>query len=276
MEKIKSEARPTAVFSFEPAAEEGEGGAWNGQEPAIAPERTYQDPSCQVYRLQGAPSSPLDSKWSAADLRTLAFLSYFHSIFPFSPSTSSTVRTNTLPVSWDYSTPLVRRPPFALDWTVAEGQLKGVHLLDSDVPYEQVLYALNGSVVALVCATEVDEDSSTSVDADAATSAAFPLSHTPPSPSNTRSPGLALVRSIDSTSHTLHLLTPVPFSGPVSLLKGSIDLPLPLLLDFTASEEEQAKGVCGTEWREVPYLSKVEGEEGRRKVRRNVMRRGQA
>ncbi|ORY54149.1 hypothetical protein BCR35DRAFT_296765 [Leucosporidium creatinivorum] len=278
--KLKAEARPTHVVSFEPAEESTEGG-WSGQEQMAPPPPEYQDPSCQVIRLVGAPSSPLDSKWSAADLRTLSLISYFHAVFPRDPTPSDVPRTNTFPTAWDFSTPLVSQTPFTVDWTASRKQIKGVHLLDSDVPYEQVLYALNGSVVALL--EEIESinqlEEAMPPSAPSAQAHAFPLLYLPPPPTSTRSLGLALIRSIDPTTQTLHLLTPVHSShlaaSPLTLVKGAIDLPLPLLLDFKAGEMELNKGVCGTEWKDVPYLTVEEGEQGRKKVRRNLMRRGQ-
>jgi polynucleotide 5'-hydroxyl-kinase GRC3/NOL9 len=49
------------------------------------------------------------------------------------------------------------------------------------------------------------------------------------------------------------------------------------MLDHTASESERELGLRGVEWKEVPFLSIEEGEgAGRRRVRRNLMRRGHA
>jgi len=49
------------------------------------------------------------------------------------------------------------------------------------------------------------------------------------------------------------------------------------MLDHTASESEREQGLRGVEWKEVPFLSIEEGEgAGRRRVRRNLMRRGHA
>lgn len=50
-----------------------------------------------------------------------------------------------------------------------------------------------------------------------------------------------------------------------------------MVLDWggRGEEERTERGVCGVEWREVVYFG-GEGEgSGRRKVRRNLMRRGQ-
>ena len=320
--KLKAEARPSHMLLFEPSAVVGGddmaaggaddrgnwsaasgsgGGSGKGGDPPL-PNTEYQrmEPSSSssssssssyaVIRLAGAPSSPLDSKWSAADLRTLAFISYFHSIFP-SASHHDGRTTNLFPLSWDFTSPLVSRTPFAVDWTIGQGQITGVHLLDSDVPYEQVLYALNGSIVALVQPSEEGgevnaEEPQNATSMTTTNTNAFPLLSSPPLPGTSRALGLALIRSIDPSCQTLHLVTPVPIisssgSGagatPVLLVKGALDLPLPLQLDFNATEVESARGVCGTEWKDVPYLS-VEGNEpaGRKKVRRNLMRRGQA
>lgn len=279
--KLKDQVRPTHVFAFEVASDEENGSTT----PAYGDHNTYEtNLPYLLHRLPGAPSTPLDSKWSPADQRTLAFISYFHSVFPSSSSSSTSSpkgsnNLNRLPINWDFSTSLVTRTPFSLSWRREEGRLSEVRLLDNQVEYEQVLFALNGSVVALALTPSTDfaapeEDDSTTIDP-----LAFPY-FTTPSPTPLPSLGLALIRSIDPITQTLHLLTPIPSpspsSGPLILLKGSIDLPLPLSIDFLAKEEERERGVCGVDWKDVPFLS-VEGMEGggRRKVRRNLMRRGQ-
>lgn len=278
--KLKADVRPTHIYSI---------GRTEEDHTASVSSHTH----VQVVQLPAAPSSPLESKWSTADLRTLALIAYFHSSFP-----SSTPRSysNRFPSAWDFSTPLVSRSPYTIDWTASAGQLRAVQLLDgNDVPYEQILHVLNGSLVAISLPSSAPDFEQSLSPTAFPYSSAFSSALSSPatgSLSLTQSFGLGLVRSIDPTAHALHILTPVPLSrialethdGLVLLHKssdgGGVELPLPLMLDHTATEAEAAKGVCGTEWKDVPYLSVGgdggQGGSGRRRVRRNLMRRAQA
>lgn len=272
LEKLKSEAAPTHLFRFEVVDENGTSD-FNDSTSWHAESLPYQ-----VYKMEPAPASPLDSKWSAADLRTLSMISYFHALFPPPLSSSSLmIHTNVFPSTWDFSSPLVEKVPYAVDWTNEE-EIKSVHILDAEIPYSHVLHALNGEIVALVTSTSDDNDSSVP---RSSTTGKLPYSpYDPlPLPSHSRTLALALIRSIDPTTTTFHILTPLhpsSLTSPLSLIKGSLELPLSLMLDFKASEEEREKGVKGVGWEGVPYLSVGEGEGGRKKVRRNLMRRGQA
>ncbi|BGO95163.1 hypothetical protein NBRC10512_001890 [Rhodotorula toruloides] len=264
--KLKAESQPSHIFSFVDVVENGSS-AFDGAELA-QPAYSIMPPSADapyfLASLPPAPPSPLESKWSAVDLRTLSLVSYFHSL-----------RSGKLP-AWDFSTPLIGVAPYEFDWRAEQGQVAQVHIVEgADVAYEHVLHALNGSVVALVQETS-----------PAPSAASHPFPYDPsaplPSPSTSRALGLAVIHSISPATSTLHLLTPVPASvlassAPLSLIKGPLDLPIPLMLDFTASPAEAEQGIAGVEWAEVPYLS-VDAAEGagRRRVRRNLMRRGQA
>ncbi|BGP27310.1 Polynucleotide 5'-hydroxyl-kinase grc3 [Rhodotorula toruloides] len=264
--KLKAESQPSHIFSF---VETLENVSSAFEDAAIAPAAySIVPPSADaphfLASLPPVPPSPLESKWSAVDLRTLSLVSYFHSL--------PAVRTP----AWDFSTPLIGLAPYEFDWRAERGQVAQVHVVEgADVAYEHVLHALNGSVVALVQETS-----------SAASVLARPFPYDPssllPSPSTSHALGLAIVHSILPATSTLHLLTPVPAavlasSAPLSLVKGPLDLPIALTLDFTASPTEAEQGIAGVEWAEVPYLS-VDAAEGagRRRVRRNLMRRGQA
>ncbi|KAL8290265.1 hypothetical protein RQP46_003204 [Phenoliferia psychrophenolica] len=264
LEKLKLESRPTHLFSFDGTDDD---------------EEDREVVGCARFRLEAAPSSPLDAKWSAADLRTLSLVSYFHATLPATTGSTSNP-TSTIARVWDFSTPLVAQVPLGVSW-VDRDALESVHLIDSEVDYEQVLHALNGSVVALVRSTAGPSEDDVSLPTPS-TLPNFPYSpySALPSPSNSKCLGLALVRSIDPASRTLHLLSPVSAQlldeAPVSLVKGALEIPVCLVLDFLATEGEKERGLCGVEWKDVPYFG-GEGEgAGRRKVRRNLMRRGQA
>jgi polynucleotide 5'-hydroxyl-kinase GRC3/NOL9 len=76
----------------------------------------------------------------------------------------------------------------------------------------------------------------------------------------------------------MHILTPVPphlFSKCRVLVKGEMELPLWGMLDFRSDVEGV---IAGVEKAKVPYLQwgKGEGLGGeKRRVRRNLMRKGQ-
>lgn len=265
LEKIKAASRPTHLFRFEAPVEEGREG-WNEE-----PHPADGDSESTVYRLDVAESSPLDSKWSPADLRTLGFISYFHSRFSTSTDRMSSTPTNTFPDRWDFSQALVERTPWELDWTDRE-MLCEVHFLSGEIDSKQVLYALNGVIVAVVTSSQPPH----------ATTRSFPYSiDSPfPDPATSNCHSLAFIRSISPASTLLHLLLPAspstitPADGAdegatgIRLVKGELELPICLMLDYnipaTGATEEVA----------MPYLSIEEGV-GRKKVRRNLMRRGQ-
>lgn len=258
--QLKADVRPTRVFSFDTMEEEVP--EWRSTQPI------------PTTRLSVSPSTPLESKWSAADLRTLAFIAYFHGVYP--SAESSRQHSNVFPSAWNFEQSLISRTPIALDWRPEAGQLDSVHVLHDTVPHQQILYALNGSIVALATPSSTTTDSDTPPSA----TARFPYVGSDRSPL-ARAAGLAILRSIDPATSTLHLLTPLAArhlgGEPLVLVKGSIDLPIPLMLDHTASEGNQMRGLCGSDWKDVPYLSLDAAEVGgRRRVRRNLMRRSQA
>jgi polynucleotide 5'-hydroxyl-kinase GRC3/NOL9 len=109
----------------------------------------------------------------------------------------------------------------------------------------------------------------------------------PPSPSESSCVGLGLIRGIStasvSTSEStviLHILTPIPpplIATAQILLKGKMELPIWGMLDLRDMDEV----VAGVERGRVSYLQWGRVPEGvvggdRRRVRRNLMRRGQA
>jgi polynucleotide 5'-hydroxyl-kinase GRC3/NOL9 len=283
LDKLKGLSKPTHIFLFEaPNWEEGESrdGGWNESDARI---NSGRDRGCEVIKMESAPASSLDSKWSAADLRTLSFVSYFHSIFPALSLSANLPPLTTLATTWDFSLPLISRRPYSVDWTKrvdGKKMIRGAYIIDGEVEFKEILHALNGTIVALVTST------SSFIPAEMPSlSNPFPYSLDAPlpCPSDSNCLGLALIRSIDPMSTSLHFITPLQTSIlalPISLIRGSIELPLALVLDFnnTNNDVEQAKGLVGFEWKDVPYLS-VEGTEagggGRKKVRKNLMRRGQ-
>lgn len=259
--RLKDLAKPTHVFAFaELSAEPG-----SVNMPGPAHPSPFTAPHRQIP-LPAAFPSPLESKWTPADLRTLALVSYFH-------GTGRRVEGE-LP-QWETARPLIARPVRPCHWgTGRQSRVTGVYMAGNrDIRYEHVLHALNGSIVALVADMQPVLD----------TSRPFPyVPHAPlPSPTSSRAIGLAIVHSVAPAAETLYLLAPVTLGlsepGPLALVKGALDTPVALMCDFTASVDEADAGLAGVDWAEVPYLSVETGEAvGRRRIRRNLMRKGQA
>lgn len=244
--RIKELVRPTRTLSFAGADEE----QWHAADMPLV--------------LETAPPSPLEARWTAADLRTLNLASYF-----YSHENASTRETY-----WDFSSALVSRRPFVLPWSDTS-KLRRVYLRGADgVQPHHVLHVLNGSIVAFVASTSEET-------ADAGGSLSYEDGEA--APVAIRCLGLGVVRGVDMQAGALHLLTPLSAqtlgnASPVALVRGTsgLELPVALAIDHTATSEERALGVAETPWREVPYLS-TDGEgslaSGRRRIRRNVMRR---
>ncbi|KAK9702928.1 Polynucleotide 5'-hydroxyl-kinase grc3 [Basidiobolus ranarum] len=92
------------------------------------------------------PLSSVDDitpKYHASDLRTLNLISYMY----MNPITYHDTNQKSVwdgsKSWWDFKYPLIARPPYKINW-------KNLHVsvLFDDVPYSQLLYALNSSVVA--------------------------------------------------------------------------------------------------------------------------------
>lgn len=268
LEKIKAVLRPTHLFRFETPVEEGREG-WNEDSQPMGGEG---DAERVVYRLDVSESSPLDSKWSAADLRTLGFISYFHSRFPTTTLRRSAIPTNSFSLEWDFSQALVERTPWELDWS-DRSKLSEVHFLAGEIDSTQVLHALNGAIIGIVTSSIPSHE----------TTSGFPYSiDSPfPDPSTSNCHSLALVRSVSPSSKLFYILLPaspatittsdaaVEEAKGIRLVKGELELPVCLMLDFNASSI-----AVSVEETAMPYLS-VEDGVGRKKVRRNLMRRGQ-
>jgi polynucleotide 5'-hydroxyl-kinase GRC3/NOL9 len=90
--------------------------------------------------------------------------------------------------------------------------------------------------------------------------------------------GLAIIRSIDPTSYTFHILTPLPssvLSKTNTIVKGTLELPVWLMLDHT---KNSTLGVHGVQWKRTPYMSIESGGgvgNAAQKIRRNIKRRSQ-
>ncbi|TFY77281.1 hypothetical protein EWM64_g6729 [Hericium alpestre] len=148
-----------------------------------------------------------------------------------------------------------------------------------DVVSSEIGRVLNGAVVGVVSSLDSEFEGSDSTGPFRYTQGA-----SLPDPASSTCLGLALVRAVspavwsDSEDLRLHVLTPVPprtlQDGRV-FVKGELELPVWGMLDFRAGD---TGGVAGVERGKVPFLRWGRGEgvgAEVRRVRRNLMRRGQ-
>jgi polynucleotide 5'-hydroxyl-kinase GRC3/NOL9 len=212
-----------------------------------------------VTPLESIPVSPLHSRFTAADMRTLATISSLHA------------RMADGQVTWDFSEPLACQAPWAVN---VESVVKELYITGEGadgVVEEDLTLALNGRLVALV--ERLDGTAETF----------YTPGRALPSPTETNCLGTGLIRSISPDGKTIHLLTPL---SPAQLCRASIficgelELPVCGMLDWRAPNPTQpTSSLFGVPWEEVPFLT--DGREqgvgmARRKWRRNIMRRGQA
>ncbi|KAJ6518830.1 hypothetical protein C8R45DRAFT_6650 [Mycena sanguinolenta] len=238
--------------------------------------------SPQLHLLQSIPPSVLSANYSASDHRAISILSYFHSIFPrAAPNALEQVTA----IRWNTAIPLCGQPPYEIDWTLAFDRIALCGAGVEDVVPSEISRVLNGGLVGLVAYEpgSLDEDinmSTASSDADVTQGSPIPYiqGSAAPSPSTSMCHGIALIRAISPSSSHMQLLTPLPshlLSKCRVLVKGEMELPIWGMLDFRSDIEGE---VAGVEKAKVPYLQwgKGEGLGGeKRRVRRNLMRKGQ-
>ena len=238
------------------------------------------------HLLEAILPSSISRQYTPADLRSLSVLSYFHA--HFSSKYLSTPLFNTYATSWDTSLPLCAQPPYEVIANVKTLDLVILIGPDADDVVPSELHrVLNGAVVGLVSNDPGTLDLPSEIESLGIDSDGIPYIQgaTPPSPTTSTCLGLALIRSVSvaqdpSQDSVLHLLTPIPpaylaTKQPRVLVKGDLEIPVWGMLDY---REGSDGGALGYERDRVPYLrwGKGEGLGGeRRRVRRNLMRKGQ-
>lgn len=277
--KIEDIVEPTDIYEIEAPVFDT---AWPGpvpKNPYLMPEHT-----AKLHTLQPIPPSVLSTNYAAADHRSLAILSYFHATFPdVTPRELDQVTAT----SWNTSLPLCALPPYEIDCARSFEKVVLTGAGTEDVVPSEINRVLNGAIVGLVAFEpgtldlDVDMSGQPSPNGAGATNAIpYTQGSSLPSPSTSTSTclGLALIRSASPTSSQIHVLCPLPHAllsqGRQVLVKGEMELPIWGMLDFRS----EGGDVAGVERGKVPYLQwgKGEGIGGeRRRVRRNLMRRGQ-
>lgn len=280
--RILDIAQPSVVFDFEaPQPENGWSQHRNIDHTDLsAAFDTGVDVAVKRYSLEAISPQVMSQRYTPADHRTLSILSYFHAVFPSAPPLASE-SAGIYATSWNTSLPLCAQHPYELtsDTALDSVILSGPGF--EDVVPSEIHHVLNGAVVGLVRCEPgaLDLETASSARGIPYTGIPYTRGTPPPPPSASTCPALALVRSTSSAAPArLHVLTPLPpahlaAAPPRVLVKGELELPVWGMLDFRTED-----AVAGVERARVPFLrwGKTEGTGGeRRRVRRNLMRRGQ-
>ncbi|KAI0759724.1 hypothetical protein BD413DRAFT_617589 [Trametes elegans] len=275
--KIEQLIDPSDTFAFASADDDPAYGA------SVSPPQAHQYPSDfgpRIHTIPIVPPTSTGNHYTAADNRTLALLSYLHAVFPLSPPTSP--YPSPTAVSWHTALPLCAQPPYEVDARSAFDKLVLTGAGAEDVVPAEASRALNCALVGLVsCEPGTLETPIPPSSSPSPSLAPLPYEQggPPPHPSTSRCLGLALVRALEPPH--LHLLTPVPaaaFGAARVLVKGELALPVWGMLDLRTPDDGSGGDVAGCERARVPFLrwGKGEGAGGeRRRVRRNLMRKGQ-
>ncbi|PFH47021.1 hypothetical protein AMATHDRAFT_153153 [Amanita thiersii Skay4041] len=303
--KIQDTVQPSHVFEFV-SSQTTENPDWrdeSNQPPTFEPQvHTLLDP------IIPSPSNPLHTRYTAADHRALNILSHLHAVLPSpsSPESDPSILSleQLVATSWRTSLSLCSQPPYAVDWTKAIDRIVLVGSGTEDVVPSEVGRVLNGALVAVVTSWGDDmgppeRDLINPNGEDVPAPIPYNQGSSPPSPTSSTCLGLALIRSLShfsplavplgptlGTSTELHLLTHIPPSllhrgnGARVFVKGEIELPIWGMLDYSVGMRDDGwkSGVAGLEWSRVPYLRWGKGEgvgADKRRVRRNLMRKGQ-
>ena len=259
-ERILEIVDPTSIFEVHPHIQS----------------QNHTNDNGRTHRIEGIPTSLLDTQFSGADWRVISIMSYFHAVFPHSPSSPTVTIQQQTATSWSTQLPLLAMPPFELECSKTLDKVFLVGAGMEDVVEAEIGRVLNGAIVALVgCEPH-------SLDGDKSGEGEIPYTQgrnvVPPDVSKCL--GLALIRSISPTSSHMQILTPTPPSLLAQcriLVKGELELPVWGMLDFREGDKvrDGSRGMSVG----VPYLQwgRGEGVVGgeRRKIRRNLMRRGQ-
>ena len=211
------------------------------------------------------------SSRTPAELRALSLLSYFHTVRLSVQSDCNVARL------WETESPLCARVPYDVVTSVAFDRVTLATPGMEDVVASEIQNVLNGAVVALVESYDQAVNSPNyPPEAGGGIDSLYKQGTPPPSPFSSNCLGLALIRSLSATR--MQLLTPVPpelLGRCRVLVKGEIEIPIWGMLDFRGENNDN---VASVETSKVPYLrwGKAEGlGGGKRKVRRNLMRKGQ-
>lgn len=225
---------------------------------------TLEPPSSSVSTniVVAAISPPLrPPRFSAADLRGLALMSYFYGHFPSREKIPGNL--DGLVSHWDTNLPLRAIAPIIVDVSLGLESIVIAAPGGDDVVPAELSKALVCGVIGLVA-----PDSASAPPANPYVQGALP-----PLPQASRCVGLAFVRGVSNTK--LQILTPTPARElkhcRIAVL-GELNMPVWAFLEWDGNETEES-GLPYLQWGRS--IAESAGGE-RRRIRRNIMRRGQA
>ena len=259
--KIEDMVTPSDVFEFENLNQNSSPGSF--PPTPIPGRRCRRLPPIQSFA---------NTSHTPAEFRALSLLSYFHTVRLRAQGDHQGT-----PV-WETEAPLCAKIPYDVCTSVAFDKIILATPGMEDVAAPEIQNVLNGAVVALV--ESHDEAVATSEhpsEVGGGLDSLYRQGTPPPSPFSSNCFGLALIRSLSATR--MQLITPVPpalLGRCRVLVKGEIEIPIWGMLDFRAENDDN---VAGVEKSKVPYLrwGKTEGlGGGKRKIRRNLMRKSQS
>lgn len=272
--KVEELIEPTLIIELDAPSYDQ---SWSNARPTAA--GTPSTVKSNIQTIEAISSSILSTRFTASDHRASSILSYFHAVFSPSPAPGAVKQVTAS--SWNMALPLCAQLPYEVDWSSAVDRVCLLGASTEDVVPSEILRVLNGAIVALVRADPDADGDILPVAAASGETAAVDIvpyiqGSAPPNPSTSTTLGLALIRAVSSSPPRFHVLTPVP--SPLLgqcrvLVKGEMEIPIWGMLDFRSEGD-----VAGVERSAVPYLKwgKGEGIGGeRRRVRRNLMRKGQ-
>lgn len=263
--KIEESVECTHIFEFDTPF----------SDTAFPPAVSEYPSGAQVHTIEHIPSSMQSSIYNAADYRTLCILSYFHAVFP---RTIPEGLVQTTAQRWDVSLPLCAKRPYQVDFRVAIDKVVLAGAGFEDVQPPEIGTVLNGAIVGLVSCEPGGLDEDVSPSSESSSPIPYTQGSSVPLPTLSNCFGLGLIRAITPQMSHMHLLCPLPPSQLAMsrvLVKGEVEIPVWGMLDFMS---DSVDSIAGVERGKVPFLQwgKVEGiGAGKRRIRRNLMRKGQ-
>ena len=296
-QRIQDYLEPTDIFEIQTPADENtfipasrstsRYDAYNS-----GPQSADGQSTARHHHLLPVSSYSTTAGYSAADQRSINLLSYFYAQFPSPERAFGELHFEQVNArSWNVSRPLLAMPPYDVVCSDAFDKVILSGAGSEDVVPSEIGRVINGALVGLVVCQPgtVDVDLTTAVEG---MDIPYTQNQRPPLPTTSRCVGLALVRGVGSPSPStteessspihLHIITPIAPSSLAQarvLVKGEMELPIWGMLDF---ETLDANGILSMEDGEgsTPFLQWGRTPEGaigaqKRKVRRNLMRKGQ-
>ncbi|CAJ0827395.1 1205_t:CDS:2, partial [Entrophospora sp. SA101] len=257
---------------------------------------TNESTALKIIKLEFFDNSTISNKrYTSSDYRTLNMVFYFHGNY------NNGTQDDGNDEWWQFRKPLVRHLPWCLNWkrcltkgvmlmseeippkynlkrstlpSPTEHQCLGLAIIRSIDPTNHTFHILTPLPPTILFKTNAIMKGNLELPICLWKVAAIPPKYnlkrsTLPSPTEHQCLGLAIIRSIDPTNHTFHILTPLPptiLFKTNAIMKGNLELPI-----WSSKGVMVSFGVCGIPWNKLPYMS-VEAGEGVGSTARNNRR----